>query len=75
MGSGALGMEFQYYGNYDHPPRRMQDQPLWDEEDNLSDRRTNGHGKRYKYLKYGFSYRRTLSRAILLILPTKMKYS
>ncbi|KAG6443800.1 hypothetical protein O3G_MSEX002978 [Manduca sexta] len=36
-------MEFQYYGNYDRPPsRRIQDQPWWDEEDNLSDRRING---------------------------------
>lgn len=35
-------MEFQYYGNFDRPPRRLYDQPWWDEEDNLTDRRING---------------------------------
>ncbi|XP_075978373.1 uncharacterized protein LOC142978036 isoform X2 [Anticarsia gemmatalis] len=36
-------MEFQYYGNFDRPPtRRILDQPWWDEEDTLSDRRING---------------------------------
>lgn len=36
-------MEFQYYGNYDRSPTsRIHDQPWWDEEDNLSDRRING---------------------------------
>lgn len=36
-------MEFQYYGNYDRPPtRRILDQPWWEEEDTLSDRRING---------------------------------
>lgn len=35
-------MEFQYYGNFDRQPRRLRDQPWWDEEDNLTDRRING---------------------------------
>ena len=35
-------MEFQYYGNFDRQPQRLRDQPWWDEEDNLTDRRING---------------------------------
>ncbi|XP_046966141.1 extensin-like isoform X1 [Vanessa cardui] len=35
-------MEFQYYGNFDRQSRRQHDQPWWDEEDNLTDRRLNG---------------------------------
>ncbi|XP_068633416.1 uncharacterized protein [Battus philenor] len=36
-------MEFQYYGNFDRQPiRRIQEQPWWDEEDTLTDRRLNG---------------------------------
>ncbi|XP_049873892.1 uncharacterized protein C6orf132 homolog isoform X3 [Pectinophora gossypiella] len=35
-------MEFQYYGHYERQPRRLHDMPLWDEEDNLSDRRVYG---------------------------------
>lgn len=39
----VLSMEFQYYANYERPIRRVHhDQPWWDEEDNLSDRRING---------------------------------
>ncbi|OWR48528.1 hypothetical protein KGM_206456B, partial [Danaus plexippus plexippus] len=35
-------MEFQYYGNFERRPRRLNDQPWWDEEDNLTDRHLNG---------------------------------
>ncbi|CAH2229405.1 jg14864 [Pararge aegeria aegeria] len=34
-------MEFQYYGNFERQPRRLYDQPWWDEEDNLTDRHIN----------------------------------
>ncbi|KPI94386.1 hypothetical protein RR46_04454 [Papilio xuthus] len=38
-------MEFQYYGNFDRQPiRRIPDQPWWDEEDTLTDRRLNDAG-------------------------------
>ncbi|KAL4715915.1 hypothetical protein ACJJTC_013215 [Scirpophaga incertulas] len=41
--SDGQDMEFQYYGNYDRQPvRRVPDQPWWDEEDTLTDRRING---------------------------------
>lgn len=39
----TVGMEFQYYGSYDRPAAsQLHDQPWWDEEDTLSDRRVNG---------------------------------
>ncbi|XP_053609144.1 uncharacterized protein LOC128674552 isoform X2 [Plodia interpunctella] len=35
-------MEFQYYGNFERQSTQRSDQPWWDEEDTLSDRRING---------------------------------